>query len=416
MRSWLSRRLPWVIAVGAVAGAFQLVQIAQRSPYVWHDFTQDHVAVREAFAGRNPYLPQNSRIAELFGKGPPEKEPAYSFHPPTTLVFFVPLVALDYRDAFVAWMVVSAAAMGWIGYVVLVALGQPGRPWLAAGLGLTLVNVWPLRENFIEGQLNVVVAAAIAAYWLGLRRGAPALSGIALAAAVALKPLAAVFVLYAFWRLQIKVLAWSAVAMALFAVAGVALAGLEGTATYVSTAYPLHAALWPGYHDNASPEGLFTRLFGPTPWKPWPLFPVAGLAWILTLATWGLALALLFACLGRGRPEDERLDAELAALGCTMLLVTPIIWPHYYVVLVAPLAVLTAQAVRRVDRVGLAILLVSVLILMIPRNELTPRLLGTIHLPALIAIYVQSLRALRAAHADRGAPRRSAQSALARAL
>ena len=31
--------------------------------------------------------------------------------------------------------------------------------------------------------------------------------------------------------------------------------------------------------------------------------------------------------------DAERLNREFAALGATMLLVTPIIWPHYYAVL-----------------------------------------------------------------------------------
>jgi uncharacterized membrane protein YphA (DoxX/SURF4 family) len=85
---------------------------------------------------------------------------------------------------------------------------------------------------------------------------------------------------------------------------------------------------------------------------------------------------------------------EFAALGATMLLVTPIIWPHYYVVLVAPLAILIPVLWRQRAWHWLAILAVAVLILWIPRNEWVPRGMGNVQLPALLAVYVVALRQL----------------------
>ena len=170
------------------------------------------------------------------------------------------------------------------------------------------------------------------------------LAGFALATAVALKPLAGLFILWALWRREWRLLASVAVTLAVYGLVGIGLSGIQGTVDYVTTAYPLHAELWPGYPDNASPQGFFTRLFGPSPWRPRPPYPIPGVAQALTLATWALSVALLFWRIGWPRPDAERLNREFAALGATMLLVTPIIWPHYYVVLVAPVAVIVGYS------------------------------------------------------------------------
>lgn len=384
------------LIVVAIAGAWQLAAILGRSPFVWHDFTQDWVAVREVMAGNNPYLPQNAQIAALFGKGPPDKEPAYSFHPPTTLVFFMPLAPLGYREAFVAWTLLSLGALWGMCHLLLRASGWGGGPLLAIGIALGLVCIWPLRENFVEGQLNVVVAAFVVGWWYAARANRDVLAGASLAAAVALKPLAGLIVLYVLWRRRWRVFWAAAIVGGAIALVGIGLAGVEGTRDYVTTAYPIHANLWPGYHDNASPQGLITRLFGPTPWRPWPMYNLPMLSTPLTLVTWAIAVAVLFATLGtRASGTSERHGLELAALAAAMPLVTPIIWPHYYILLVPTFWFLGIRYVESRAWGLLALLVVAAAVLWIPRNDFFPRQLGNVHLPGLLLLFGLSLHALR---------------------
>jgi hypothetical protein len=388
---WLARG---GLALFALVGAVQLVLVLRESPWVWHDFAQDHIAIQEAVAGRNPYAAQNGRIGELFDiPPPPDKEPAYSFHPPSTLAFFLPLAPLPYRAAFVAWDLINLACLWAIVHLTARGIGRPIGPATSVAIAIGLVGVWPLRENFVEGQLNVPVAAGLVGYWYALRTGRTGAAGVALATAVALKPLAGLFVLYAIWRRQWRAVIFGAVALGLLSIVGSLLAGAEGVRDYVVTAYPLHAGLWPGYPDNASPQGFFTRIFGPNPWKR-PIYPIAQVATVATLLSWAVVVGLLFSRLGRRPSSGERLNVEFAALGATMLLVTPIIWPHYYVVLVAPLAILIPVLWRQRAWHWLAILAVAVLILWIPRNEWVPRGMGNVQLPALLAVYVVALRQL----------------------
>ncbi len=391
-----------VLVVAAIAGAWQLLMVFQTSPYVWHDFAQDYIAAEDVLAGRNPFRMQNDRLGELFGVRPPDKEPAYSFHPPTTIPFFLPIAPLPYRAAFAVWGLFQLACLWSMVDLTARALGRK-LPWLLGlAAALALVNVWPVRESFVEGQLNIPVAAGIVGCWHALRIGKPAWAGIFLALAVALKPLAGLYVLWALWRRQWRLLFAAGATMAVFTFAGLALSGVQGTIDYVTVAYPLHAALWPGYQDNASPQGFYTRLFGPSEWRPRPPYPTPGLSRILTLATWGVAVGLLFWRLGWAAPDRERLNREFAALGATMLLVTPIIWPHYYIVLLAPVAIFAAYLWQRRALGWLALLAVSLVVLWVPRDlhawlerlSLAPRTYGLLQLPALLAVFAIGLRCL----------------------
>lgn len=387
------------LALLAAAGAWQLLTALQTSPYQWHDFAQDYIAAEDVLAGRNPFRPQNERVGELFNIPTPREGPAYSFHPPTTIPFFLPLAPLPYTAAFVVWDLVQLLCLWAIVDLTARALGRRLSAPLGAAIALGLVAAWPIRESFVEGQLNIPVAAGIVACWYALRVGRPAWAGVALALAVALKPLAGLFVLWALWRRQWRLLFAAGATLAVFSAVGIALSGVQGTVDYVTLAYPMHAQLWPGYPDNASPQGLYTRLFGPSDWRPRPPYPTPGLSRILTLATWAVAVGVLFWRLGWRWPDSERLNREFAALGATMLLVTPIIWPHYYAVLLAPIPVFVAYLWRRRAWGWLALLALALVVLWVPRDlhawlerqALAPRAYGTLQLPALIAVYVVGL-------------------------
>lgn len=406
-RAWRFAGLA-ALSLLALVGAWQLLTVLQTSPSQWHDFAQDYIAAEDVLAGRNPFRPQNERVGQLFNIPTPTEGPAYSFHPPTTIPFFLPLAPLPYAVAFVAWDLVQLACLWLIVDLTARALERPLSLASGTGVALALVAVWPITQGFVEGQLNIPVAAGIGVCWYACRARRPGLAGAALALAIALKPLAGLYVLWALWRREWRLLLAAGATLALVGLVGIALSGIQGTIDYVTLAYPMHAGLWPGYQDNAAPQGFFTRLFGPSEWRPRPPYPVPGLSRILTLASWAVVVGLLFWRLGRRAPDPERLNREFAALGATLLLVTPIIWPHYYVVLVGPVAVFAVYLWRRRSWGWLVLLALALVVLWVPRDlhawlerhALAPRAYGTMQLPALLAVYAVGLACL-----GRAAPR-----------
>jgi hypothetical protein len=141
-----------VLAVLAVVGAWQLLTALQTSPYQWHDFAQDYIAAEDVLAGRNPFRPQNERVGQLFNMPAPDEGPAY---------IFLPLGPLPYTAAFVVWDLIQLLCLWAIVDLTARALGRRLPAVLGAGVALALVAGWPIRESFVEGQLNVPVAAGI---------------------------------------------------------------------------------------------------------------------------------------------------------------------------------------------------------------------------------------------------------------
>ncbi len=323
----------WVgLGLLAAAGGHQLMAAFREGLSGGHDFVQDYAAIRAIVEGRNPYEPYNEMTQQLFG-GPPHRGNLYSFHAPSSLIFFMPLAPFSYTVAFVAWGLASLTCLGVACWLILQMLGVRRAAAVGALGAFALILLPPIRENFVEGQLNVVVTAGMVAMWAAYREGRTLPAGLLLGAAFALKPIPGLFFVYFLWRRKWRLLAGAVTTLAAFNLVGLALAGWEGVVLYATVNYPDHANVWPAYPDNASIRGLFARLFGPSAWRR-PPYPAPGAA----MAAWALGgavlMGLLWLAARRPAPSGASRDLELGALLGLTLLVTPIVWPHYYVVVV----------------------------------------------------------------------------------
>lgn len=385
----------------ALVGIWQFVAALQMGVVLPRDFAQDYLAAESAIAGRSPYHNQNDRLDDLFEAADPTSGPHYSNHPPPSLIFFVPLTLLPYSVAFGVWGLIQLFCLWMIVIVITRALSR-SLSWLTT-LAITagLIVCWPIRENFVEGQLNIPLAVGITTCWYGMRAGRPVLGGVALATSFALKPLASLIILWAVWRRKWKLVGTAAVGFTIYGFIGVYLAGIDGVRDYFTTAYPFHAALWPGYPDNASIQGFGTRLFGPSSWRPRPLYDLPVLTRVFTISGWIVTVALLFWRLSQSRFLLERLDREFVAVSIASLLLIPVIWPHYYVLLSAPVVILGTYFVNRRSWIQLTLLVISLLVLCLPREfaqiDAAPRLLrtmGAVQFPALLTLYGLALASL----------------------
>ncbi len=186
----------------------------------------------------------------------------------------------------------------------------------------------------------------------------------------------------------------------LFNLIGLGLAGLDGFWLYATVNYPDHASYWPGYPDNASLRGLFTRLFGPDTWQR-PAFPLPGAALALWIASSVALAGLAWLAARRADRTLEQADLEFAALGVLSLLATPIVWPHYYVVLVPALLILVSRLGRDAwgrrswSWLGLGVLAIQIGLLSTAHYEEPYREVGTQQLVALLLTYGVAVAVLR---------------------
>jgi len=287
---FLPRVLVVLVAVGTLS-----------SPHYLWDFRVFWHAGRDVLAGHSPYpAPDPSRLAG---------ENTFVY-PPEAALAFVPLALLPYHAAGAVFLAILFASIP----LTLWLLGV--RDWRCYGAAFLMA---PVFSAIVNGALSCLLALMLAVAWRyrSSRTGA--------AAAVAVLIVAKVFL----WPLLLWLLATRRYAAAVAAAAGGALA------TFAAWAVLGFAGLRDYFHllrllaDVEQAQGFSPIALGLS------IGESSGWARAGTLLLGAAALAGIFV-LAR-RHGGDRLSFT-AAVGAALVL-SPIVWLHYFVILLVPLAI-----------------------------------------------------------------------------
>ena len=261
--------------------------------------------------------------------------------PPALAWLLQPLVGANAHAAGVAAILVLNASL--LLFLVLCLRALRVTDWqLAAVLVLVALGFEPVSANVNEGQVNLVLLA-LSGMWLSSWVAGGWWGGLALGIAVALKLIQGPVGLLVLWARR-----WRALAAA--AGAGLALwlvAVPQYLPEYVLKVLPLIGA-GTGFYENHSPGGTVTRLiepdtfFGAVRGSP----PAARIITAL-IAIAVLAITALILRSPSSRPTGRALEA--AAVVAATPLVATYSWGTHLVLLLLPMLVLTAWALRRRD-------------------------------------------------------------------
>jgi hypothetical protein len=305
------------------------------------DFTASYMrAAGRLAAGQDPY-----DLCETMGCLEPTG-PQYVTPPPLAWLL-QPAVGLDSHLVVVGAVIVLNACLAVFLFCVLRALRVDD--WqLAVLLVLAALAFEPVSGNIEEGQVNLILLALsgvwllgwIADRWWG---------GVALGLAVALKLIQAPMGLLVLWARR-----WAMLAAALVAGLGLWLvAAPQYLLEYLFKVVPAIGA-GTGFFENHSPGGTVARLFDPatflgaTPGAPLP-------ARIITTGIAVAALGVTFWVLRRPRIDRQGRGLESAAVVAVGPLVASYSWGTHLVLLLLPMLVLMAWAIRRRDWVVLGL-------------------------------------------------------------
>lgn len=353
------QRVRLTAAIGLVALTLWLVGAARLIPHLLvipaqPDLAVYYVAGAALNAGESPYDPVAlDRVAAR--SGVPFDASGYTFpspylYPPIFAVLARPVALLPYPLVQVCWLLLN------VGLVVAATLG------LAWALGLrriALVAAFltliapPTLDTLLYGQVNALLVALVA-----LAVAIPRVAGgaLGLASTVKLFPALAVLALVRVRRPD-QVLAAALVGLAA-GVAGLALAGPAPTIDYLTVVLPaVSTALQP---ENQSVHAVVGRLLAPTAQRysaftadtpQLVVFPaVIDLPALASPVGWGLAVVILAVTLVVLWRRPPSVPEGVALLVGAALLVTPVVWDHYLVLLVVPALVLLGRAWRRSSR------------------------------------------------------------------
>ncbi len=280
---------------------------------------------------------------------------------------FIPFAGLgEYQAGTVfAALCVAVSAGSWWQLVRLGKLDGKER-WLLAGL---FVLHGPLFYCLRHGNATILMLPLLAAALAALLAGRPFRSGMLLGAAALVKPPLLLLPAYYALRRRWRVAAGSA-AVGLSAVgASLWLFGLDvHRAWYECCVAPFSGRVLTSYTCQSLSSFLVRLLSDGDCWEVGWLIPVDGRFRLLhRLLAGALAGATLLVCrrrAGSDRAAAEKLDFCLVL--CLSLVVSPVCWTHYYLLLLLPGALLLGPTVGTPSRGRLAALALAFLALSPP--------------------------------------------------
>ncbi|HKQ75801.1 MAG TPA: glycosyltransferase family 87 protein [Blastocatellia bacterium] len=381
----LSRRLKIPLLLLALLSGYSGFQLAIHSlkpeNVTNKDFLQEYLMARAVLAGVSPYqfLPD---LDKQFQTGDKQWRPHASPHTPGLAIFSLPFAFLSYAQAAGIWLLIEILCLFASAFLLFRGLNGSANPLLAllvtwAALGWS--HVW---EDLIWGQINPVLLLLVVGAWLKLRSGRDWSGGALLGVAISFKlifwPLALFLVLCRRWSGAIVALAVFAVTNLIAAVA----MGWRVVAYYYTDVGPSTAALYRAYAYNISLWSVGWRAFSGTGTpilrgvEAPPIFFSPRLAIITSILLTGAALILgLSASIKAYRygkaSGTVNFDHAYGMMICVCLLLSPLIWPHYFILLAFPMAVI-ARRLRDLSFPRRQMLLgaIPVLILLIPAFSL----------------------------------------------
>jgi hypothetical protein len=319
------------------------------------DVMQDLVSAEQMIHGESAYPDNMSRLIDAaLKKEPPafslgrwfprirDKEAwesrgllPYQAHPPLLPIIDLPFVeAFGIHGASLLVNLLSLAALGLTLMLVYVGCEFNLSPRARFQLAAAISCWYPVLLLLRQGQSGLLIEGLVVLGWFLLRQGRIGWAGIPIGAATCLKLYPGLLLVYLLLRHR------RALATAL-------------TTIGVLIALP---ALWLGWHvysEYLQMAGKVLNIYGSSP---------DSLSLLAGLLKNGIHVSSpVFACLGAlitgicswliwrksDRPVGRTLDIEYSLFTVLMVLLSPIAWAHYLVILILPFAVLGERALRR---------------------------------------------------------------------
>ncbi len=276
---------------------------------------------------------------------------------PIVALLFVPLAPLD------PW--VAGVLFSVIGLALLAAAVRH----LARLAPVDLV-VWvtllsgPLYYSLRIGNTTHMLLFPLLVAFERLARGHQAMAAALLAGAVLLKPPLALFLPYFVARGKFRAAVVMAACTALAVAASIALFGLELHRFWFREFVVQHGSGPIGAYNVQSVNGFLAHLLTRGHLRDWYPIDVDPQFRMLAMGLTGVLVAAAgFACWRAGRPRSEAAwQTELWLVLCLTVLIAPISWTHYYVLLIVPIASLIGRYMSVNSRYRAALAAATILI------------------------------------------------------
>jgi alpha-1,2-mannosyltransferase len=260
-------------------------------------------------------------------------------YPPVAAIFAVPLAMMSWPVAqavWVAFVYVPFAVIVWYSFRPLLRRAGPWRVVLFAALFCAGAYLFPMQDEMRFGQVDAVLAALAVADCAAVKPRWPRGALVGLATAVKLVP--GVFIIY-LWVSGQRRAATTATLAALAWSVGAFLLVPKDSVTYWTSAIFNSGRLGDNAGtENQSLRGLLLRFFLPG--------SAPGVLWVLI----AVAVAVPGFLLARRLARQQWPIAGIAVTALLLVLVSPVAWIHYFLLVVPAIGALVGDG-RRIRRV-----------------------------------------------------------------
>ena len=257
----------------------------------------------------------------------------WNLNPPHFQLLIMPLGWLGPWLALFVWMGLGLLLFGLSVRIILTELGVRLDPLRWRLLLIVILAATPFSFGLLSGQLAFHLSYPTTLLWREMRHRRWLVSGVSFGLLLALKLFFLILVPYLLLKGRLRVLLLG------LGVSGSLLGAgwlLFGQASYLSWVSVLAQVHWPGMDMNGSLLGFLTRTLGPSIHHE-PVIVARHLVqplWLLAAVAIGL-ITLGVCWIHRGTGEVDR---SLALLLTAAMLITPVGWIHYAVLLMGPAA------------------------------------------------------------------------------
>ncbi len=270
-------------------------------------------------------------------------------HMPLAAFLLRPLLSIPYAGAARLLLLLNVLALA-VSLLFMVKLCCGRSRLLCFGLaGLAAIYYYPLRYSLSLGQTTPLVFLGVVVLYCLAEAGHERWAGAVLGGIISLKITPLLLVIFFVVKRRWTTVRSCAVTLLLIGLAGLAATGWESHRVFLENLFRLSGmslASW----NNQSLDGFLLRLVHDRSYvSSWRLLTLPPGMRMLSWGT-GALLAMLWCMLMR-RPAPRRGDAgDLLDFSFTlvlMVLLPPLSWSHYYVVLLFPYGAVARELIRR---------------------------------------------------------------------
>ena len=336
-------RQPAILAIVGFCALAVMVGTATQMPGQWHrrDFSNYYESAWALRHGIDPYSNYLTPIGAHLGL-----ETGGLLHAsetPPFLLCFEPLTRLRTRTAFWIWSAINFGALAIAMHLLLAhRRGLSARTALLLA-GLILMSA-PVSLNLYWGQSQLIVLALMAGAMRSMERERDGAAGLLIASAALLRAYPLLLVGYFLIRARWRAAAFATSGIAAGVVVTIAALGLPQVLSFV------HGAIWLTDYsvvnrvDNLSLGPFVSRMFwafsgtatGSEDWIRRAIIAVAD------AVVFGVTIRVTLTDANRGDPDWRIYSLWIA----TALMLTPVGWHHYLVLLTIPFVQLVASAAQ----------------------------------------------------------------------